>query len=123
MDLEVQPEHAAVMPMFWGLGLTALHHGLVGPWSWTAMQDRTPVAACGIMAHCYAWAFLAADMRRHLLPVTRAVQHVLDTHSHVVGPVLAHIDEENENAVRWAKFLGFKPDPIAGNWYFDARSL
>ncbi len=123
LDMTVQPEHAAIMPMLWGLGLTALYRTMVTPWSWTAMRDDTPVAACGIVASGYAWAFLSEDMKLGMLPVTRAVQRILDTHRHVVGPVLAHIDEDNKNAVRWAKFLGFRPDPSAGNWCFDARSL
>lgn len=123
LDITVQPEHAVLMPLLWGLGLTALRRSMVGPWSWTAMQEDVPVAACGIVESGHAWAFLSVDMRRNLIPVTRAVRRVLDTHRHAVGPVLAHIDEANKNAVRWAKFLGFKPDLTVGDWYFDARPL
>ena len=123
LDMTVQPEHAAIMPLFWGLGLTALYNSMVGPWSWTALRDEVPIASCGVVESGYAWAFLAEDVQRSLIPVTRAVRRVLDTHRQAVGPVLAHIDEADKNAVRWAKFLGFRPDPPAGNWCFDARPL
>lgn len=120
LDLRVQPEHAPIMPQLWALGMPQLQSAMVGPWSWTAVRDERPVAACGILENGYAWALLGNDLKRDMVRVTRVVRRVLDTHRHAVGPVLAAIDETRPDAVRWAKFLGFSPTPN-GDWCFDAR--
>ncbi|WP_299444688.1 hypothetical protein [uncultured Rhodospira sp.] len=109
--LEVQPRHTAVYEMFQEIGHARLERLLVGRYSWTAWTAYgVPVAACGILYNGSAWAILAPDLRRFMLPITRKVRTVLEQHAAERGDVVAHIDRTHLEASRWAGKLGFEPD-------------
>ncbi len=120
-DMEVQERHARLVPqLFAQAGLLGLQNLLRRPWSWTAWAENgRPVAACGILHDGGAWAFLAPDCRRYMLEITRGAQKVLTNYAQVVGPVYADIDPAYENAVRWARAIGFRPD--GERWTFDGQ--
>lgn len=106
-DMVVQPRHAFLVQPILARPLY-FQSVMVGPYSWTYWTAfGQPVACAGILRNGHAWAFLGADMRRHMVPFLRATRLALEAHP---GPVLCEIDMDRPEAVRWAGILGFRPD-------------
>lgn len=118
--IEIQPRHAAGI-----VKLVAEHPELkylMRNWGYTAWTPYgVPAAICGVLPNGTAWAILAADVRRVMVPLTRAVRAVLTTHAKTQGPVWADIDSTYPEAVRWARALGFR-EQSAGRWVFGCGS-
>lgn len=89
-------------------------------WSWTALEGSTVLSCVGAV-DSEIWAFLARDLRRHMVPITRYGRMMMDAHVAVVGPLWAHIDPAYHNAVRWAE-LGRMRRVDGWLWVYDARS-
>lgn len=120
-ELLVQGRHQAIRDEIVESGVAGL---LEGPFSWTALDNGRPIACCGIFCQKYrprrpglAWAFLAPDLRRHMLSVTRHVRIALAA---CPRPVLAEIDAGFPEGVRWASLLGFVPFGRY-TWIYDAH--
>lgn len=116
--LPVQPLHVEALAQVLTLDRATLKHRLENQWSWTAWDDEIPVAACGIMPHGEAWAFLAADLTHNMVAITRAVRSVLDGRAKAVGPVTATTLLNFPPADRWVRMLGFVKQPD-GHWKFE----
>lgn len=118
--IEIQPRHAS--------GITALvaerpglKH-LMRNWGYTAWTPYgVPAAICGVLPNGTAWAILATDLKRFMVPISRAVRAVLKAHAREQGPVWADIDSTHPEAVRWARALGFR-EQSAGRWVFGCGS-
>ena len=124
-QMDIQERHSFLRPWIFRDYLVCKEI-MEGPWSWTAWnQYGVPVAACGIVEpDGFAWAFLATNMRKHMVSVTRKVHEVLNAYTMYIGPVWADIDETHAEAVKWAKYLGFQKE--AGNnsrWIFSGDLL
>lgn len=116
--MDVQDRHAPIIPLL-ARRVFSVQRLAEGPWSYTAWNAcGVPVACCGIMPGGGAWAFLGADMRRYMTPVTRHVLRVLKDHVALEGPVYADIDMSYPAAIRWAKLLGFRPG-AESRWVFN----
>lgn len=106
--MQIQDRHAGLVHTIqqrW----TELEPRLVGPYSWTAWgTPKIPVAACGILECGGTWAFLAKNLRKDMIAVTREVRKVLDRFLAEKGVPYAEIDEAHAAAVRWVELLGFK---------------
>ncbi len=88
-----------------------------GRWAWTMWAaSGVPLACCGIHEG-RAWAILGRDLRRYMVPLTRAVRIALEAHAAAEGPVTADVDEGHPEAVRWTTFLGFRRE-APGVWRF-----
>lgn len=116
--MDIQGRHALWRPVF-ARRAFAVQRLMEGPWSYTAWSAYgIPVACCGVLPDGGAWAFLSADMKRHMVPVGRAVRRVLGDHVALSGPVYADIDTTYPAAIRWVKLLGFRPE-AENRWIFD----
>lgn len=119
-QLEVQGVHKPVLPAVWSMGLHL--DVLLGPWSWTAWDAYgRPVACIGILPNGYVWAFLAPDLKRNMVAITRGCRDIMDAHVAAKGPVYASIDDGYPEAVRWAKLLGFKR-AWRNKWRYDGST-
>jgi hypothetical protein len=107
--LEVQPNQAQSLCRL--QDKTAIVQGLGLPFAATIWTPYgVPVACAGILPNHVAWAYLAADMRKWMIPTVRAGERVFAEYIRVVGPAWATIDETQPNRVRLARALGFAPD-------------
>ncbi len=121
VKMDIQPKHASIKPLFCRYILSLGE--LVGPWSYTAWnQYGLPVASIGVLLNGYVWAFLSPALRRDMLAVTRYAMGVMDDHALAVGPILADIDAEHPEAVRWAKLLGFRQSSKGATWQFSGST-
>lgn len=77
-------------------------------WSFTMHADGKPRACVGATEEGAIWAFLAKDLRRWMLPLTRYGRSMIDAHVAVVGPLWAELDPEYPEAVKWARLAGFR---------------
>jgi hypothetical protein len=81
---------------------------LEGPYSWTAWSVYgMPIASCGILEDGGTWAFLAKNLRREMVAISRYVRWVLDKACAANLVPYAEIDESYAEAVRWVELLGF----------------
>jgi hypothetical protein len=70
----------------------------------TLLSDGVPVAVGGIYKGL-GWTLLAEDLRRgEMIVIHRVASRMLRCYNDVV---LAEIDEKHDEAVRWARMLGF----------------
>lgn len=124
-DLEairVQPRHAGLVPIILAHPLV-FQHAMVGPWSYTYwLACGRPVACAGITTSGEGWAFLGEDMRRVMVPCSRATRQVHEVYARSVGPVKWHVDRRHPEAVRWAELIGLRPtgevEPAGEVWKF-----
>lgn len=104
---EVQPLHKIV-----------LHHVRTRPfvlmdaedsvWSFTMWAEGKPKACAGVMDDGGLWVFLASDLRRYMVQLTRYGMSMIDAHHGVKGPVHAQICPSHAEAVRWVRLAGFR---------------
>lgn len=134
MSVEVFPFEVAdletldVYPRYRNARLTILSqpddyaHKLETPFSWTMWHPAGwPIGCAGINPLTdEAWAFLGRDMRRYMVPFSRAVRKFgLDPYLERCGPPLAYVDRDHPEAYRWVKLLGFRH--LEGHyWIYDA---
>lgn len=111
-QVPVQDRHAHLVPLI-TLRPLAMTPMLTGLYSWTYWSGTGRPVFCGgvIGKGNWCWAFLARDMRKHMVAVTRGTRATLALHP---GPVRASIDPKHPEAVRWANILGFErtQDPL-----------
>lgn len=81
----------------------------ISPLSFTACGDGRVLACVGATPDGGVWAFLAEDLRRHMVPITRHCRELADMHYRMTGkPLYASIDGGHPEAVRWARLGGFQ---------------
>lgn len=113
--LEIQPRHAAVKEEFLERP-EEFAHQIEKSYAWTIWSAHgIPLVIGGVTPQGWGWAFLAADLRRHMVAVSRLVRRVL---THAEAPVFAEIDETWREGVRWATLLGFRR-VRPGVWMFE----
>ena len=106
-SIEVQPRHEETLKTVRLRPFTLLG-AEDSLWSFTMWVDRKPLACVGATEDGELWAFLAADLRRHMIPLTRYGKSMIDAHKAIVGPVWADIDRDHPEAVRWIRLAGFR---------------
>lgn len=90
---------------------------------WTALDDDGyPVLCAGIYEyedHGVSWAFFHNDMKREMVHCVRAVRACLQKFHDLTGkPVYVTVDEDHEDAVRWARVIRFEPkEGLRGIWW------
>lgn len=97
-----------------------LHRMAEDPFSFTMEVDGAPVAIAGVMPTGEVWALLAADMRRHMVRLTR---YALCWFDQLVDPVWMRTDNTDPAAARWALLMGFKRTKKGDRYDTYARSL
>lgn len=106
--MQVQDRHAWLVNQVYDRW-TEIEPRLVGPYSWTAWSAYgLPVACCGIMECGGTWAFLAKNLKRDMVAVSKYVRGVLDQFLAEKTTPYAEIDESHAEAVRWVRLLGFQ---------------
>lgn len=80
-------------------------------WSSTAWQSPLgmPLACYGILPGGEGWAFLAKDLRRDMIAITRHARGDLDRYAREIGPTWIRVDPKFPEGQRWAKLLGYRP--------------
>lgn len=116
LDLELQSTHQYLLNPILGRMLS-LKPQMEGPYSWSGWTAHGRLVACaGILPNGVAWALFSGDMRREFVPITRMARKMMERFP---GQVIADIDAEFPEAVRWAKLVGFEPDiRQSGAWRF-----
>ena len=77
-------------------------------WSFTLWVDGKAKACVGANDMGQLWAFLARDLRKWMLPLTRYGKSMIDAHRAIVGPVWADIDPDHAEGVKWVRLAGFR---------------
>lgn len=114
-EIELQPRHRHWEPVFHANPLI-LHQLCENPFCFTMEVDGKPIAAAGVTHKDELWAFLRADMRRHMLRFSRYGCAMIGMYGR---PVYADIDRTNPGAVRWALLMGFRKVKIATEGTMD----
>ena len=114
-DLEVQPRHQYLMPVFRSNPLL-LQSLADDPFSFTMVEDGKPVASCGVLPNGALWILFGPDMKRHML---RFVRYGLAMMRIYGRPTWAEIDRTNKHAVRLALTAGLRKVKIAPKGVMD----
>lgn len=115
--LPVQERHNGTLATVLALPRDVTISLLETRWSWTAWSPSgIALACCGVLPNGEAWAFLACDLRRYMVPVSRAVRKVMQDHARAVGPVTATTLPDFPQAERWVRLLGFRQE--GPRWVF-----
>ena len=77
-------------------------------WSFTMWADGKPRACAGADGEGGLWVFLAPDLKKHMVSLTRYGMAMIDAHRRLSGPVHAEIDPSHKEAVRWVRLAGFR---------------
>jgi len=106
--------------------LEANPHVFEGPYSHTLWHSSgVPLSAAGIMHNGESWALMSRDMKGYGLKFSAYVRsHGLEPWVRDTGtPVIAHVDNDFPEAIRWVRLLGFRPEYDFGDktkWVFYA---
>lgn len=118
--IDVQERHKWVLDAMQRRPLSVA--ALENEWAWTATAGGS-VLCCAGAIDSEMWCFLARDLRRHMVPITRYGRAMMAAHLATVGGRLwAHIDPAHPEAVRWAQMGGLRP--VDGwLWALDAGTV
>lgn len=90
---------------------------------YTAFVGGRPVACCGLMdiwpGRAMAWAFIAEDVGRHMVGVTKAVRKFLDMRA--PRRCEMYVDAGFDAGYRWAELLGFRREGLLRSFDPDGR--
>jgi len=121
-ELDVQPAHAALVPILQAnpLRLQAL---VDDPFSFTMTVDGVPKASLGVTPERGMWALLDGNLKRHMVRLTRYTRAMIDMYQETLW---ADIDRGNRAAVRWALLLGMRrvkmaPKGTMDTWLYDRK--
>lgn len=107
-SIEVQDRHEAVLKAV-RLRPFSLLDAELSPWSFTMWAEGKPKACVGAGDEGQLWAFLAKDLRKYMLPLTRYGMSMIDAYKDITGnPVWAGIDPDHEEGVRWITLAKFR---------------
>ncbi|TXI83542.1 MAG: hypothetical protein E6Q40_10770 [Cupriavidus sp.] len=117
--LDPAPNARARLPLLLSRPLL-LHRMAEDPFSFTMDVDGAPVALVGITATNELWALLAADMRRHMVRLTRYGFCWFDQ---LARPLWMRTDNDDPAAGRWALLLGFERTKKGDRYDTYARAV
>lgn len=119
-DIELQPRHAGMKPIFQANPLV-LHALTESPFSYTMEVDGKPVAALGPTPDHEIWAYLGHDLKRHMVRLVRYTRAMIEMYGR---PLWAKVDRTNPDGERFMLLLGLRKVKIAeegvmDTWLYD----
>lgn len=117
--MQLQPSQAGRAHLLKGEVLDFLS----GLEAYTAFVGDKPMACCGLVdiwpGRAMAWAFIAEDVGRHMVGVTKAVRRFLDLKA--PRRCEMYVDAGFEPGYRWAELLGFTREGYLRAFDADGR--